>query len=481
MSNWTIEFHQFSIPFASHHYWVMRDNFGNTVREFHGFATTQEGNATPFGSPFDPTDRINLYDIGQADLSSQTTSEVLGGQFFSESNPEPFDVAFSGTEAEVRAMWADGALIVPDVNAQAIDYILFGIFSTGQNSNSAAFTFGRAMGLEAEHLLDPRSGVPTNRPGWGRDLRIPARAAVNDELARLSSALATMDESSPEFAATLEEILELTEKKNALSANAPEAEECFAAGTRIAMADGSHKPIERVRVGDEVLAYDTGDASGAGALTTRRVTHTFITPDRMILDFHGLRVTPGHVFLCGEGPWAGKHRMLIDILREDGSIVGADGVSRRAATNCPVDSEGDRFVELAYITRADESEHKTARIRAGTLLIEQMGEARSVLQCLEAEGYQLLEDGLVLKPGEAPGPLKFFGTPPKPEDYVLKRSGLTLAEIAGNTGYEPRPANPWGSALASGWTPDDSRSGEAERELFLAGTPTRNTAGETLH
>ena len=256
---------------------------------------------------------------------------------------------------------------------------------------------------------------------------------------------------------------------------------CFAAGTPIAMADGSQKPIERVRVGDEVLAYDTDDASGAGALTARRVTHTFITPDRMILDFHGLQVTPGHVFLCGEGAWAGKHRMLIDILREDGSIVGVDGVSRRAATNCPVDSEGDRFVELAYITRAGESKHKTARIRAGTLLIDEAGEARSVLQCLEAEGYRLLEDGLVQKPGEAPGPLKFFGTPPKPEDYVLQRSGLTLAEIAGNTGYEPRPANPWGSALASGWTPDDNRSGEAERELFLAGTPTRNTAGETLH
>jgi|GEM_PF-5289615 len=257
--------------------------------------------------------------------------------------------------------------------------------------------------------------------------------------------------------------------------------ECFPAGTLIAMADGSHKPIERVRIGDEVLAYDTGDARGAGALAARRVTHTFATPDRIILDFHGLQVTPGHVFLCGEGPWAGKHRMLIDILREDGSIVGADGVSRRAATNCPVDSEGDRFVELAYITRADETEHKTARIRAGTLLIEQTGEARSVLQCLEAEGYRLLEDGLVQKPGEAPGPLKFFGTPPKPEDYVLKCSGLTLAEIAGNTGYQPRPANPWGGALASGWTPDDSRSGEAERELFLAGTPTRNSAGETLH
>ena len=258
-------------------------------------------------------------------------------------------------------------------------------------------------------------------------------------------------------------------------------EECFVAGTPIAMADGSHKPIERVWIGDEVLAYDTGDARGAGALTAQRVTHTFATPDRIILDFHGLQVTPGHVFLCGEGAWAGKHRMLIDILREDGSIVGADGISRRAATNCPLGSEGDRFVELAYITRAGESEHKTARIRAGTLLIEQAGEARSVLQCLEAEGYRLLEDGLVQKPGETPGPLKFFGTPPKPEDYVLQRSGLTLAEIAGNTGYQPRPANPWGGALASGWTPDDSRSGEAERELFLAGTPTRNTAGETLH
>lgn len=204
---------------------------------------------------------------------------------------------------------------------------------------------------------------------------------------------------------------------------------CFAAGTLIEMADGLLKPIERIAVDDEVLAYDDTDGKGRGRLVPRRVTHTFWNPDRILLDFHGLLVTPGHAFLCGDGPYEGRHRMLVDILHDDGAIVARDGRRLRAATNCKVGSEADQFVELAYITDPEERTAKPARVRAGTLLLTDNGETTTVLDCLTAEGYRLLPDGFVAKPGEMPHPLYWFGEPPRPEDYVLKKSGLTDADL----------------------------------------------------
>lgn len=204
---------------------------------------------------------------------------------------------------------------------------------------------------------------------------------------------------------------------------------CFAAGTLVEMADGLLKPIERIVVGDEVLAYDDTEGKGRGGLAPRRVTHTFCNPDRILLDFHGLLVTPGHAFLCGDGPHEGRHRMLIDILRDDGAIVARDGCRLRAATNCQVGSEADQFVELAYVTDPEEQTARSARLRAGTLLLTDDGETTTVLDCLTAEGYRLLPDGFVAKPGEAPHPLYWYGEPPRPEDYVLKKSGLTDADL----------------------------------------------------
>ncbi|HEY2516909.1 MAG TPA: RHS repeat-associated core domain-containing protein, partial [Polyangiaceae bacterium] len=49
---------------------------------------------------------------------------------------------------------------------------------------------------------------------------------------------------------------------------------CFAAGTRVLMADGSTRPIEEVREGDEVLADDPSDASGPEAHKVTEVHRT---------------------------------------------------------------------------------------------------------------------------------------------------------------------------------------------------------------
>jgi hypothetical protein len=82
---------------------------------------------------------------------------------------------------------------------------------------------------------------------------------------------------------------------------------CFAAGTPILMANGSNKPIEEIRIGDTVLAFDSRVAHGRGELIPRKVVRFLenVTDEWMLLslsDDQGDRrtdmvVTPSHRFL----------------------------------------------------------------------------------------------------------------------------------------------------------------------------------------
>ncbi|MCA3492891.1 MAG: glycoside hydrolase family protein [Rhodobacter sp.] len=116
---------------------------------------------------------------------------------------------------------------------------------------------------------------------------------------------------------------------------------CFLPHTPITLADGTTKPIAAIRPGDMVLSPDK-----TGALVPARVTRTFVNDVAHVLDFHGTGVTPGHVFLCGEGRFQGRHVPLIDILRDDGAVVRQDGSLMRASTGCAVGSDGDRLIEV---------------------------------------------------------------------------------------------------------------------------------------
>lgn len=218
---------------------------------------------------------------------------------------------------------------------------------------------------------------------------------------------------------------------------------CFLPGTPITLSDGvTTKPIEEIAPGDEVLSY-TDD----GTLVPGRVTATSSKTASIVLDWFGLGVTPGHVTLCGvvpgeegtsAGPFMGRHVPLIDILCADGAVVRQDGSLVRAATNEAVGSRADAFVRLAYSRNGEELKagvtHE-ASIRAGTKLITGEGNTVRVLDVIEANGYAFDEEtGLVSRPLDdgtpgVPGPLPFFGVPPKPEDHVLARSGTTLEAI----------------------------------------------------
>jgi hypothetical protein len=113
---------------------------------------------------------------------------------------------------------------------------------------------------------------------------------------------------------------------------------CFTAGTLIRMADGSEKPIEAITTGDQVLAFDANAQGGRGGFVPARVVQTFIKHDQKVIDFHGVKVTPGHVFLNGEG----KFQKLEDILRNDGSVVLEDGLVVSARTGRPVNANDER-------------------------------------------------------------------------------------------------------------------------------------------
>jgi hypothetical protein len=209
---------------------------------------------------------------------------------------------------------------------------------------------------------------------------------------------------------------------------------CFAAGTLIDMADGTQKPIETIEVGDEVLAYDPDTTDGLGTLKPARVARTMTNFVDEIIDFHGVKMTPGHATLCAEGPNKGQHIPLMDIIREDGVIADRDGTLIRAATNLPVGSTGDQKLQVAYILNKSQQTYFKGSMRFGTLMVGDDDKADwRIMDALAAEGYQVMDDGLIAKDGEAPHPLYWYGEVPKPEDYILKKSALTLADLyAGN-------------------------------------------------
>lgn len=219
---------------------------------------------------------------------------------------------------------------------------------------------------------------------------------------------------------------------------------CFSAGTLIDMADGSRKPIEQIEVGDEVLAYDPEESDGRDALKPARVARTMVNQVEEIIDFHGLKMTPGHATLCGDGPHQGEHIPIMDILLADGAIVNREGELIRAATNLPVDSEGDQFVSVAYILDKSQATYYKGRMRVGTLMPGQKGGADwRVMDALKREGYVLDADGLISRDGETPHPLYWFGPLPKPEDYVLAKSRLTIGDL-----YSHREVE-WSSAIGA--------------------------------
>ena len=97
-----------------------------------------------------------------------------------------------------------------------------------------------------------------------------------------------------------------------------DADQCLVAGTPVTMADGSTKPIEQVRVGDEVRScYGSGDFRAA---TVLRVHESVATDGVSIRLASGRRIvsTPDHVHFAGYVSSGASHprtrRRLVDVV-----------------------------------------------------------------------------------------------------------------------------------------------------------------------
>lgn len=106
---------------------------------------------------------------------------------------------------------------------------------------------------------------------------------------------------------------------------------CFAAGTLVETVPGNKSRIETLKLNDKVLAF----SSVTGAAVPARVTQIHETPDQPVIDFHGTKVTPGHVYACPDG----EYRQLGAVLMADAYLVDAEGQTRRARTNEVVSAE----------------------------------------------------------------------------------------------------------------------------------------------
>lgn len=78
---------------------------------------------------------------------------------------------------------------------------------------------------------------------------------------------------------------------------------CFPAGTIITMADLSSLPIEAVRVGDVVLAYDTATGRPSPGRVLRTFVHPYLEGSTLIHVNDQLAATPEHPFFRN-GAWA---------------------------------------------------------------------------------------------------------------------------------------------------------------------------------
>ena len=94
-------------------------------------------------------------------------------------------------------------------------------------------------------------------------------------------------------------------------------DECFVAGTPIAMADGTQRPIEQVQVGDWVLAYDVEAGRVTPAPVLRAFIHEQHAGSRPLLRINStIRVTPNHPFYAN-GRWMPASELSVS----DGLLV----------------------------------------------------------------------------------------------------------------------------------------------------------------
>jgi hypothetical protein len=171
---WRIELRHYPIGHRSHAFLTLVDPSGQVQGELHGLAFSRNG---PVLSPDNPEEksmavgidgsRLKGY-LGPGESKMGADSEKVG------------DVAYGTYDDIVRGKWARGQRAANEINRRNFDYkgddisyeILGGKGGQIQNSNSAAYTYGKAMDLDLDSAVKD-AGIERRFPGWGRNLLDP--------------------------------------------------------------------------------------------------------------------------------------------------------------------------------------------------------------------------------------------------------------------------------------------------------------------
>lgn len=225
---------------------------------------TYIGGGTPIGLPLQVTGQRNMQTGDMMVTVGGGDSDVLEVGFSYEAASSEFETDFSVTRYD-RSFEGDGVIIVSEISGNESGYTVVISYATDLEGNRLTPIEGKPFLEAASYPLDP---------GYN-----------SYYVFKTDDATSTL----------------ITDR-------------CFLPGTLITMADGSKKPIEDILPGNMALFFDE-----QGELVPGKVTRTKIIDATMILDFHGSKVTPGHVYWCTDGAFAGQFGTLIDILRSDGA------------------------------------------------------------------------------------------------------------------------------------------------------------------
>lgn len=207
---------------------------------------------------------------------------------------------------------------------------------------------------------------------------------------------------------------------------------CFASGTMIQVADGSEKPIEDIRPGDVVMAFDPHDQGGLGSLKPKKVTRTFQNVAQTIINLRGLKMTPGHVVLSDNGDWL----KIADVLLQDRAIVeqrGDETVLVRARTGAVVGSVEDVPIQVIFSDPAT-NRQRVARVRAGIPALIQISDRGAkvitMADVLLMQDYIIEQDGTIIcRKGRR------YNATPWPGDgapYDLKTNDVWVTSVDGD-------------------------------------------------
>lgn len=161
---WRIELRHLPIAHRGHAFLALVDPDGNTQAELQGLSRSRNTRQiVPLG--MDGSELIALGFKGESEIGKRSSSVTT--------------VASGSYDELVRGHWIRGLSAADRIGKLSLDYKshdpAYEIGGDGgqiQNSNSVAFTLGRAMGLDLDSAVK-RAGLDRTFSGWGRNLLDP--------------------------------------------------------------------------------------------------------------------------------------------------------------------------------------------------------------------------------------------------------------------------------------------------------------------